>query len=1059
MLRHQNTTEIRYRNNKTFAFPGEVNADMFQNRDQRSLSQVEREYNASKNTLREYQSDDTKKFAEIRQAEVTNFKNLSSRLCKDTLNWYYFGRKESDEMVQLKMKLNYLNNLLDQGVNAFVVDGVLDIPRMQKAITTAYDEVISACEFYIEQKKVKNQGKKGGGIRRLKLVDEVLKSCRTEKFRYVSLAEAVKTKTLEDYNSLEDIKDMTPRELTTKHLDVVADTAEFQNEGNSTDVYKITVQNGEKTYYIKENLPLISDDVEGFINRRLDQLKASRQAKAENRENDEENRLKKNELSLEEYDKAILLFEALKKRIDNADTRDKASVRKKVLAVFSHDFDTMFKELAGNNYAAEYINEKGVGENNWAKIAEDTTHPLRFAAKFILEYQNKQKLAEQAGQAGQAGQEVQPPEIREKTAKEWIVEKLGLNARDDKDIIDILDKMMPALNKQATDQEKEDAKHKQNKAIERMFTVSTGKEVELYGQIKARTGVSADGEIAAAKNTATCELAKTMGFTDVVTMSDTRVVKFKDRTGKTRSAYCTVCEAAKGDEFINVIKEAERDKKTIHYTPQAMKQLMRLQAFDTVCLQVDRHGRNFKCDVDRSKEGKLIIKSIKSYDHDMSFGDEDIDTLLKGNSVGFLPGMNKNVKKGTPLYNYINKKYFGTGVSKWIKDIKAPILHTSNGERNDERLINGFKDLILILPWHGEINVQDQTLGYGKVDGNIYKRDHDQDNKISYNEFLFKRDTKSQLLDQDNEDQKIEREQVYEKLQGILKELKEVAVEKKNVRYGLALKLGLKLDEKKKILKLVKDLKELNDKYDFRYLKVNYGLIWHDGLLDYSIQNIISTYTNLFMEDPEMVDEISDKKYTKEQKDERRQARARLTAQDGSLNIPSLLHYDYEAYLNIKKLAEGETEQLVKGQMKGLDFSDKKIAAIKKRCIQMKAEIEDAQKRAEAFFKLAGWDETTARGRFFLKSDKDYEEIGNLSEMAVDPGSTYLSIDNENYLFGEKEFADANNKVDVSKAMGMELKKRRDPKRWNDQDYLSHMTEESAAQFMNNALKGKIEKV
>ena len=46
----------------------------------------------------------------------------------------------------------------------------------------------------------------------------------------------------------------------------------------------------------------------------------------------------------------------------------------------------------------------------------------------------------------------------------------------------------------------------------------------------------------------------------------------------------------------------------------------------------------------------------------------------------------------------------------------------------------------------------------------------------------------------------------------------------------------------------------------------------------------------------------------------------------------------------------------------------------------MKAAIEDAQKKAEAFYKLAGWT-SGAKAKFFLDdASEDYQKLGNIKE-------------------------------------------------------------------------------
>ena len=81
----------------------------------------------------------------------------------------------------------------------------------------------------------------------------------------------------------------------------------------------------------------------------------------------------------------------------------------------------------------------------------------------------------------------------------------------------------------------------------------------------------------------------------------------------------------------------------------------------------------------------------------------------------------------------------------------------------------------------------------------------------------------------------------------------------------------------------------------------------------------------------------------------------------GDLEIPSLLHYDFEAYTNLKALQKSLENKggKVSADLKNLNFRDKKIEALKVRCNEMVEMIEDAKRKAEAFYELAGWKEGT----------------------------------------------------------------------------------------------------
>ena len=71
----------------------------------------------------------------------------------------------------------------------------------------------------------------------------------------------------------------------------------------------------------------------------------------------------------------------------------------------------------------------------------------------------------------------------------------------------------------------------------------------------------------------------------------------------------------------------------------------------------------------------------------------------------------------------------------------------------------------------------------------------------------------------------------------------------------------------------------------------------------------------------------------------------------------------------------------------------------------------------------------------------------------MDPGSTYLSIDNENYLFGQQEFSKLAKIEEEDRAFNEEVKKRKD-KRWHHEEYGDG--KEARKTFLANPLQSAI---
>lgn len=1064
-----------------------VDREMFKLHDDRSKSRIRRDDEQTRAFLKQAPNDGNVTYAVRRKAETQSFKNMSSRLSKDSKGWKHFWKRDSDEMIAVKEHVNYLNNLLDSSVEKYYrkennIESI-DSNKMKDDIDLAFDETLKACNHYIDEKKRKHEAKHGPGIRRFNKVIEIRNKCEQEKLKYAALAEALKTRSLTDYD-INIVKTLSPRELSSRHLSSVAEVSQWQNEGNSTDVYRIRVKEKKKVqnqgqdqnqtedvyYYIKENKPLLSADLSGFLAERLEQLKVSKQANKDGDIAVEESRMRKSGMSIQDYDNCIDLLETMQKMIKDADDADKNAVKDRIVQFFSHDFDAMFNELNTHNLAADYIKNEGGDMAKWEEILQDKDDIRYTAAKYIVE---RMKLS---------GDGKAPEPIEKKTAMQWITEKLGLSADKDKELIASLTKT------NNTDAEK---------SLENLFRVSLGKEVELFGQMRNRMKGN-EREIAAANNTGTFVLGDMMGFTDVVTESETRIVRFQDRNGKIVERFCTVTREAEGEEFVEILKSAESTGKKIEYSPEAVKQLMRLQAFDTVCMQVDRHGRNFKC-VTEEKDGKIVIKKIMSYDHDMSFGEETLETAFtnkqtgKKGRAGFLPTLTTKIEKNSPAYHYIRERYFGIKLPSFVNEIKEPKWNSKMAKNQADKLVD-FPQF-MILPFAGDWEYQEGNRSIQKEEnkngyyGPIYRKPTDKEKIERYQE-ADEEDYGSYEGFKEFEIDAEEQKKVSEQLFKILDKLKTLVVtdnknEQKQIedaikarhkqrgfenvrvnRYEKMTRVNFTAKQKAEILKAIGELHELRSKYDFRHVRLDDSVILNtNGWLDLWMESFSYAFVNLCKDDEEVKEYIFelDQKVSQAEAREREEAMKALTDKDGNIEVPSLLHYDREAYNNICAIAEGQDGGQLEIRLKELNFDDKKIQGIRTRCRELKTFLQDAEKKAKYFYILAGWKNDPVKGKFFLSGVKgedgksDYDKIEDLSELSVDPGNTYLSIDNEKYLYGVEDFKKKTNQNDASQAFYEEKKKRNDPKRWNDMGYgEGGRADDDFEKFLNNPLSSGI---
>ncbi len=1027
LVKNQNqekfTNVIKQKDGEDYKLPFTAAESMFEFKESRTQEQVRQEQNESARELKRVKNDSKISYKDRRTVQMKDFKNLCSRLVFDK-KWY--SSKDSDEMERVKRLTNYLNNLLDKGITAYIKregeKGVyLDAERYKEDVHEAFQEAIKACDNYIEKKRATGKGKHTAGIRRLRKVSELKTLFEVERTNFAFTIEALQGQSMEGFK-LEDAKednDFSLRTLTTMHKTSIALETKWQNQGNSTDVYRIQVEEkGKKVaYYIKENLPLISADIESFLDRRLTQLKSSKTAMMENRGDDVEQRMADANMKEEDYDACIELLTTMQNSIKNASPGEKEAVKKRMINFLAHDFDAMFINLNINNQAADIVKKEG-GEGGldikkWEAIAKDTDNPKCEVANYIIEY-IKNNVQEGGDDNNGA---VKKATLKTYTAKDWVIEKLGLKDGKNSELINQITKVYG---------------DKKEQKLENLFRISLGKEVELFGQMRDRIN-GQDDEIAATNNTATGRLAAIAGFTDVVTTSDSRIVKFKDRNGQMVERFCTVIEEAQGQEFIEVIKDAEKEGLKIEYTPAALRKLMRLNAFDTICLQVDRHGRNFKCDTEK-KDGKIIIKDLKSYDHDQSFFEKNLKDVFNGeDKKGFLSNPSLRIKKDSSMYAYVMDRYFGVKGTSFLNNIKEPDWKQlkNNAVRNSRfhsAVDKVMKDINKVL-------TEPMTNKYFAMNFNVYGgRIGDQDAAF-YGDIYLKNGHKA------NED---ETDLAQEELGAVFSDLQKLLVikeaGKENKRIKKTIKSTFTKEEKGTLLNILSRLYDIDNKYDFS--KVTHRHTTVTGYVDIWIKKVLYTYSEILKNDRDLMDpELqlnTDSRFKEAERKKRKEAFETLKdKKSGDLVIPSMLHFDEEAYNDLceleKSMRNGDGK--IEGELKGLNFKDPKIQALKVRCSEYKAMIKDAQIRANAFYKLAGWDKAgDVRGTFFLKKD-DYRQLKDLSELAVDPGVTYLSIDNENFIYGVGEFLKHATNEEKKKAYEIEKKKRRDPKRWKQMDY------------------------
>ena len=936
----------------------------------------------------ELSKEETENDFKLKTGAVNNFMvNGSSVLDRD---WRLF-KKASPEMLWVKKSLAALNNVLDESISGYVSDqGVFNSKKYLERVNTAYNEFFEAAQNYIDNR---NPSSPPGKRRKSQVVD-LLNKAKQSKSDLNAMIDAVKDGAI----NFENMEAGTVATINSRNMinhisaeEAVEDSVEWQNEGNSTDVYKMKLLGQDNNnYYLKENLPFINEDLGGFLTRRTKQLEVSRaNAKLEVPDKDHpvEERLK-GELDDADYGFGIRFLNTLNNNIKKAAEIDKPALSEKYSKYFAHNFDQIFHDFEMYNKAVDYPKDKGnltIDE----QIDEAKKNKEKLLAE-ALEMRKNVMIAEGTYDPKAKSSDV----IQKVSAKEWLAKQMNLDKKEDKVFLDLLNEM-------------------NDKQIEKMFRVTMGKEVELFGQMSA-SEMQKSGEKAAVNNTATSRIAERFGFDDVITKSKTQLVKFKRRDNTVVNKLCTISEEAPGDELIPLLKKAETEGRKIVYSSEAIRNLMRLQAIDTLCLQKDRHGRNFKCQNEIDKEtGNIVIKSIKAYDNDMSFDPISLKKAFdmesgEPKSFQFLPPTTMKIKKDSALYKLVLGSYFGIDVLSPQKEVPVPEI-TAGGATIDLSSIKGGGSGLA----YGFMRVMEDSktnIGNGTYLNlrfpNTYENLQFKGKEADREKFIQEAENEDSIKkSKDKTEDEVLREYACLKLGKLTQKLKDIwfrsddEVKKFEEEYKKdhktrapyltrKLKTNLSNEEKAELTKTIDELDKLRENFNFEVLTNAEG--YSVPYVDAFLKSASFLYNKTYGDTPENRIYTQSKDY---------KALTNLMDKSGNLIIPSMLHFDREAYDQLKEANKQfkDPNSLMISQLKELGFSEEKIDALRKRNQEILDDIKTASEKAAEFYKAAGWKGVKAR---FLLEKEDYKELGSLSDFAVDPGQTYLAVDNKNYLTG-----------------------------------------------------------
>ncbi len=963
----------------------------------------------------------------------------------------------STEMELVMKMVAGLNSLLEGDIPRDA-QGNIRVDELKQRHLKGYEAALNACNYYLEHK---NPGRKKT-IKRYRRVEK-MKLALEKELELLSVVVSNIGDLKYTKEELENIK--TPRDLLSKlRATDVQGEAKLQIEGNSTDVYRVylTVNGKSGFYYFKQNTKPIGDDVSGYASRRIRQLNNSKENKGNPEK--EETRLY-NKIDDKDYEMGLEFLGKIQKNYEKAkdSVKDTKALEERYKVFFSHDFDRIFEDL--NNYNAEAIRLK---KTRLSKIA--MIDVLEKQIKERAKGQKKHKDIEQKT-VDRLKKEVAKMKTHEcMTEYQWIVKlskekDFGISESTDKALFNILKNMSKVDDKKLSN-DTYDGK-KINQRISRFFKRTLGKEVELYGQQKERNK-AADDELAAKNNTATYRLANKYGFNDVVTSSESAVINIKLAGMKDSAPLSgTISKEAEGLEMMHVVELAEKSGAKLQYSSKALRQLTRLQMFDTACMQTDRHWRNFKCKTkpDLSKgekiEGNIVIESIGSYDHDQSFGEVDLKEAFKSTKEGdlssvkngMLPPVLRKIKKSSPEAVYYGTVMEGDYYLDILDNMEIPLPKEGTRyyevhKKNIKHGPYGFKTVTyndLGLTEETARALPEEKIGYNKVKtyngirfteqgSQVYLCD-EQGEKIGvsiltgyYNRLnetakgltiLYNASTAVQFGNAHKEEGQTRIAQAFEnaKMVGTGEKIDPVVYSDIcSISGGLAYKLykkdrgtmlsdnvvpfeTLKLEDQIDVARRCIELYSLMQQVDCSGSdEIEQGYVqFHIEAIVYHVSQEIK---KLDAETREAVLSGA-KKVLRGKIEEKKKAKKKKSAkEDEYIEVPTMMHMDLDAYQKICEMNNSFED--VKFILQDLGWNENKINKFKSRLEQQIQDIQKCQVMAEKIL-AKKYPENSALRKFFLEPD-DFKNIKNIKELAWDPGMSYFSTEDENYLMSDSTY-------------------------------------------------------
>lgn len=992
--------------------------------------------------LKTYNSKKEREFTKERENSVSILRN-TYKLLDENKKWYktnfitklFTSKKmDSDEMTAVKQAAATLDNLLCEKID--LKNEQFNAKEQLAKIKSAFDEFDANCEVYLAKKTTFSWI--SGSNKRHEYVRNLRDMYRKEVYNLET--------GIEDYESgeIQANETLDSYEILSKMTSVNAIEEEYQVQGNSQDVYRVQLENHKngEHWYLKQNLPSVGEDLPGFLERRIAQLKQDSKIMKDNPNDFSgkiERRLDVNGADSSDVDACIELLETMQRKLESAKSDSaKDEIKKRYTAFFCHDFD---KEIFGRLRESNQELKRQQDQRNIDAFRKEENQGNPEEVKFVNGYEEIERLVKSNNEG----------------------EKLGLDIKKDADILKILKRL----------QESEEDSQSHEK-IKKLFTVTLGKEVELFGQATQRGGVEKKAVTEAENNIGTFIVSDVINkgakmhqkkkdanddsdpMLNVMTYSKRKMVKFKGKGNEeARVKDCTIIQEAEGEEMMELKAQAKKEGKKIRFSPEAAAQMMRLQTLDLICLQTDRHDRNYKCVCDKTgDDGTWVIKSIRSYDNDMSFGTNDLEGgnfvekdektgLDVTKSNGILTPLFYDIKTDSAEYAYLASKgvFANTNFLKTIDAPRATKFEASPDSYYAKTLKRYF---------YKEYKTKDGVT-YTKSKPDMYPNDIYLIIKGKFLDFYLK-DIPKDELEKDKED-----------IQGEEKarvELEKVTPEKTAI-YSLALKAKDRNDPSKEMSKkereefakgfidIMREMniehdggkyspeKEVEDaeekkqrfqniivatynllalyrKYDFTTEEIQKEEKKEDGsgtgYYDYNIQWLLYSMKKYIENNcADMASEIVKKGYSGttgliDPKLLNTESEEKVPVD--TVRVPTMLHADRAAVEGVRYMVSPEGWEITSRKLKQKNYTPEQIDAVKRRGEQYLAQIEDnariAKEWMEKMYPQADKDKDI-RFKFYLDQE-DYAKLDSITDIAWNPSMTYFSTEDKQTLLRDETF-------------------------------------------------------